>query len=199
MGFLSNEYEDRQLKIGQTINTLNQGSFTVISKDADNLFMIRFNNTGTIAGPYTEHECRVCHVIDPYAIRILGVASIGNVDLQLLTFKNKIYRVWYDMIDRCYNPKNNRYMNYGGNNVTVCNRWLCFEFFMKDIDKIPGYYNWIIAGPREYHLDKDYKQLNQTHKVYSLETCIFLPAYMNEQEMLLRRKIKRQMCHIIKD
>ena len=200
MGFLSTEYEDRLLKVGQKILTPTQGTFTVIDKDSDDLFTIQFDETGTIAGPYTEHECRVCHVEDPYAKRYVGgVASIGNVDKSMLTFNNRIYRTWYDMLDRCYNPNNKRYKNYGGSNVTVCERWKCFEFFLQDVSKIPGFDSWLIAGEREYHLDKDLKQLDSPNKIYSLETCLFVPAHINQQEMLLRRTVKRQMCHIIKD
>lgn len=194
MGFLSDEYDKRKLKIGDSIVYPN-GRYTVIDQ-IDDKFMIKFD-TGTIAGPYTEHEIRVYHVYDPYEIRILGVASIGKVPEELLHFTYKPYRTWYDMIDRCYNPNNSRYNSYGGSGVYVCDRWKCLEYFLEDLPNIPGYKYWLIAGPREYHLDKDIKQEGVINKVYSLETCVFVPAFINEDELRARRNYKRTMCKIV--
>lgn len=36
----------------------------------------------------------------------------------------KIYRVWRAMKERCYNPKNKRYKNYGERGIKVCDEWL---------------------------------------------------------------------------
>ena len=35
----------------------------------------------------------------------------------------KIYRRWYEMIQRCHNPKHPDYSYYGGRGITVCARW----------------------------------------------------------------------------
>jgi hypothetical protein len=40
---------------------------------------------------------------------------------------------WLSMMDRCYEPKTNRYENYGGAGVTVCKRWNKFENFIEDM------------------------------------------------------------------
>ncbi len=37
--------------------------------------------------------------------------------------KNPVYDVWSAMRDRCNNPKNKNYKNYGGRGITVCERW----------------------------------------------------------------------------
>lgn len=40
---------------------------------------------------------------------------------------------------RCYNPKHDRYKNYGGKGVTVCNRWLDSVLnFVEDMGLPPG-------------------------------------------------------------
>ena len=36
---------------------------------------------------------------------------------------SKIYRRWYQMNDRCNNPKNLDYKYYGGRGIKVCKRW----------------------------------------------------------------------------
>lgn len=38
----------------------------------------------------------------------------------------RIYRVWRDMKNRCLNPNNAGYVNYGGRGITVCAEWLEF-------------------------------------------------------------------------
>ena len=34
-----------------------------------------------------------------------------------------LYRKWYQMLDRCYNPKHEDYNHYGGRGITVCDAW----------------------------------------------------------------------------
>lgn len=45
----------------------------------------------------------------------------------------KIYQVWKSMRRRCNNPKDKRYIHYGGKGVKVCERWDKFENFIKDM------------------------------------------------------------------
>ena len=45
--------------------------------------------------------------------------------------------IWYKMIDRCENPKNISYENYGGRGIKVCARWHKFENFLTDVGKRP--------------------------------------------------------------
>ena len=40
-----------------------------------------------------------------------------------LTYRSE-YKTWYNMIDRCYNPGNRSYHDYGGRGITVCDEWL---------------------------------------------------------------------------
>ena len=43
--------------------------------------------------------------------------------------KTRLYVVWLRMMDRCYRPKTERYKNYGGRGIRVCNDWHKFENF----------------------------------------------------------------------
>ena len=38
--------------------------------------------------------------------------------------RTRLYRIWNHMKDRCYNPANKRYKNYGGRGILVCDEWL---------------------------------------------------------------------------
>jgi len=37
--------------------------------------------------------------------------------------KTRIYSIWEHIIQRCTNPNNSEYKNYGGRGITICNRW----------------------------------------------------------------------------
>ena len=47
--------------------------------------------------------------------------------------KTKIFNIWCGMLKRCNNDKNKQYKNYGGRGIKVCDRWLKFENFYKDM------------------------------------------------------------------
>lgn len=44
---------------------------------------------------------------------------------------------WEVMIKRCCNPKSDHYKDYGGRGVTVCDRWLDYNNFLKDMGERP--------------------------------------------------------------
>lgn len=37
---------------------------------------------------------------------------------------DRLYQIWCDMKQRCYNPKVREYKNYGGRGITVCDEWM---------------------------------------------------------------------------
>lgn len=55
------------------------------------------------------------------------------------------YVVWIGMWDRCTNPNNHAWKNYGGRGITVCERWTDFVSFYEDVGVRPG---------SEYSLDR---------------------------------------------
>ena len=42
---------------------------------------------------------------------------------------NKLYHVWYGMVDRCKNPKHKFYHRYGGRGICVCDEWIDYDMF----------------------------------------------------------------------
>ena len=66
------------------------------------------------------------------------IKSCGCIRKEQITKRNithnqrrtKLYEVWKTMKQRCYNPKNSSYQNYGQRGITICNEWLnSFEAF----------------------------------------------------------------------
>lgn len=48
------------------------------------------------------------------------------------------YKTWHNMIQRCNNPKNSHYKDYGARGITVCQSWLSFENFISDMGDAPS-------------------------------------------------------------
>jgi hypothetical protein len=48
------------------------------------------------------------------------------------------YRAWWSMLDRCTNPTNKNYHNYGGRGISVCLRWGRFSAFLVDMGRRPA-------------------------------------------------------------
>lgn len=48
------------------------------------------------------------------------------------------YYSWKAMKQRCTNPKDPSYKNYGGRGITVCKAWLDFAIFIMDMGKRPA-------------------------------------------------------------
>lgn len=47
------------------------------------------------------------------------------------------YRSWVMMRQRCLNPRNHAYDNYGGRGITICDRWHDFANFLEDMGPRP--------------------------------------------------------------
>jgi hypothetical protein len=49
----------------------------------------------------------------------------------------RIYGVWSNMKNRCYNPSYPKYKNWGGRGIRVCESWLDFSNFYADMGDAP--------------------------------------------------------------
>jgi hypothetical protein len=51
--------------------------------------------------------------------------------------KSRTYNSWAAMKERCLNPHNSKYSEYGGRGISVCERWMQFKNFLQDMGKRP--------------------------------------------------------------
>lgn len=110
----------------------------------------------------------------PYERRYYGVGYLGEGEYSVReNGKNKKeFEVWYRMLERCYDPKyQEKHTTYKG--CKVEDYWLNFQNMGKWIEN--NYYE--IPG-EQMCLDKDI--LCKGNKVYSRETCIFVPQKINK-------------------
>lgn len=52
--------------------------------------------------------------------------------------KSRAYSTWLSMKQRCLNPNNPAFKDYGGRGITICDRWLDFETFVGDMGQPPN-------------------------------------------------------------
>lgn len=86
----------------------------------------------------------------------------------------RIGQLWKGVFHRCYDPtflkKNPTYV---GSSVSAA--WNDFQVFAEDVQSMP-HFNSIDTNKKSYYLDKD---IITSTKVYSKETCVFVPQIIN--------------------
>ena len=110
----------------------------------------------------------------PYERRVYTIGYLGEGGYKVYENgkQTKCYNAWHDMLRRCYDEKlHKRKPTYKGCNVSK--EWHNFQNFAKWYDE--NYYE--IEGEK-MHLDKDI--LVKHNKIYSPETCIFVPQAINK-------------------
>lgn len=81
------------------------------------------------------------------------------------------YSYWQGLINRCYQQKTNP-KNHSYSDCAICKEWLTFSNFKKWFENpVNGYIPC-------YQIDKDI--LQKGNKIYSPDTCCFLPKELNQ-------------------
>jgi hypothetical protein len=95
------------------------------------------------------------------AVRSGNTVSCGCQKIESATrhgmSRSPEYRAWRAMIDRCANPENKSFHNYGARGIKVCKRWQRFEKFIADMGVRPSSAHSIDRFPDN---DGDYEPLN---------------------------------------
>lgn len=52
--------------------------------------------------------------------------------------KKSTYKIWAGMLQRCFNPKDTGYPDYGARGITVCEQWLEFDNFVANMGTRPS-------------------------------------------------------------
>lgn len=104
--------------------------------------------------------------------KLFNVAIFGDgkyiINRDKNNLHNKIYNIWYTLLRRCYDEKQQvKQPTYIG--CSVVNEWLNFQIFAEWYEK-----NYV----DDWHLDKDI--LINGNKIYGPNTCCFVPRQINQ-------------------
>ena len=157
-----------------------------ITKDKHNTYMriIKYNNYDDIFVEFLDDYRAIVHsgyehfkrktIKNPYFPSVYGVGYLGQgkykpIENGKMTIQ---YNYWKAMMQRCYCKSVNKH-TLAYNNVSVCKEWHNFQKFAKWFDE-----NFYFVDDEKMSLDKDI--LKRGNKVYSPETCIFVPMKINQ-------------------
>ena len=147
------------------------------------MIITKYNNALDIDVYLTEYDYTINHVTYnnfkrgnikcPYEPRYYGIGYLGEVKYKMSENgkKTKCYNTWHNMLERCYNPKyQEKYPTY--KDCEVHESWHNFQTFAE----------WYNDNYYQIHgevmcLDKDI--LIKGNKIYSPETCVFVPEKIN--------------------
>lgn len=66
-----------------------------------------------------------------------GFDSRRGTTLRHGEYNSLLHRIWCSMRQRCTNPKDQAYPDYGGRGIKVCERWDSYEAFRDDMGPRP--------------------------------------------------------------
>ena len=132
------------------------------------------------------------NITDFYKATLFDGNGCKGFPVEGMTNNKRYYVVWCNMMRRCYDKTASQYQYYGALGVKVCDRWRCYEYFLKDLYYIPNFTLWE-NNPGRFSLDKDILQrgIPNNQKIYSLQTCIFIDQSLNDFEMNYRKNIDK--------
>ena len=165
------EYLETSL-LGKVFETNNCGKCVVIAYNGSRSITVKFHNpehitkctlmslrTGAVRNPLTPSV---------YGKGYVGVGYYNSRDVRL-------YHLWKAMLSRCYcTIRHGHRPTY--KDVTVCEEWLNFQNFATWCES-QEFFNAKDEKGRVYQLDKDI--LIRGNKIYSPETCCFIPTVIN--------------------
>lgn len=160
------------------IGMVNKNKFNTLMKiiEYDNALniIVEFQDKYRVKVRTTFNHFERGEVKNPYDKTIYGIGYIGEGDYKVsINRKATIaYKHWQNMLIRCYYPYYiNKYITY--KDVIVCEEWHNFQNFAKWHEE-----NHYKINGEIMCLDKDI--LIKGNKMYSPETCVFVPQRINK-------------------
>lgn len=159
---------------GQVFKTNNYGDLIIVCYYNSKKVLVRFLETGY------ETCCQLDKLLqgkvkDKFTATVFGVGIIGEESIRCNGSISRSYTVWSNMLKRCYNTSSLEsrpsykqcYVSKDFTHLKMFNDWYKSQIGSTDTDE---------AG-KAFSLDKDI--LIKGNKVYSPETCCFVPNEIN--------------------
>ena len=171
--------------VGKVFKSKLSGDFKIVKYNDSRNVEIQFLKTGFEMFAHLG-SIKNGNVKDPYSASVYGVGISGTKYPPTINdVKTKEYGLWQNMLERCYSDTfKKRRPTYGGCEVSENLKY--YEYFYEWCHSQIGF------GNESWQLDKDL--LVKGNKVYSENTCVFIP---NEINLLLTKRTTSRGKHLI--
>ena len=162
----------KNMMIGKEFQTKRNGKCFIIDYKGYNNVLVKFYEPSCEVS-YQMQALKNGNVSNPlypsvYKNGFIGIGEYSSKD-------EGLYNLWKSMLLRSYDDKyHEKYPTY--KDVEVCEEWLNFQNFAEWCVR-NSFYGKTDDKGRKYQLDKDI--LFRGNKIYSPETCCFVPASIN--------------------
>ena len=166
--------------VGKVYKSKSSGDFKILKYNDSRNVVIQFLKTGFETVARLDH-IKSGEIKDPYSPSVFDVGIVGtNYPATVNGRITKGYSRWHSMLERCYSDTfKKKYLTYEG--CEVSENFKSYEYFYEWCQKQIGFNN------EDWHLDKDL--LVKGNKVYSEDSCVFLPQEINK--ILTKRTASR--------
>ena len=167
-------------EVGSLVKTNNFGYLLITRYVSSREVYSKFIDTGYEVKT-TMQQLLKGNINDRLKPTVFGVGVIGEcLTVDSCGNRLKEYQVWKGMLERCYSDKfQAKKPTYKG--CIVSENFVCYPYFKKWCNKQIGF------DQVGWHLDKDI--LSKGNKVYSEDTCCFVPQEINS--LLVRSNATR--------
>ena len=158
-------------RLGQTVlQNCNEIAFIVEYVNSMDI-TVQFKTTGELVktdySNFVRGNVKSHFTPSVFGVGITGLQPIRDKQGEILDS----YKCWKEMLRRCYSAKfQKKCPTY--KDCSVCDEWLYYPNFKKWYEA-----NYYKIGNKTSHLDKDI--LVKGNKVYSADSCIFAPDFIN--------------------
>ena len=161
--------QETKIQVGDIFDTNNCGKLVVLEYKGHLDVIVKFIDTGyeTTA---RANNLRKGNVKDRSLPSVYGVGIIGNGIAKVCGVETKDYKLWKSMLGRCYDEKySNKYPTY--KDCTASDNFKYLPYFEEWCHQQIGF------DQVGWQLDRDL--LIKGNKIYSEDTCCFVPAEIN--------------------
>ena len=171
--------------VGKVCKSLNSGDFKILKYNDSYNVEIQFTKTG-FETTVQLGDIKSGSIKDPCLPSVYGVGILGTKYPPSVNGRTtKEYDLWCSMLKRCYSDAyKKKYPTYEV--CKVSDNFKSYEYFYEWCHSQIGF------GNEGWHLDKDL--LTKGNKVYSENTCVFIPKEIN---LVLTKSDKKRGEHPI--